>query len=205
MKKLDKFTSSNTQKRKPKPGDMTVMPGGRKAIFVRGEDASGQPSEHFRIVDTLGTMLRRGTITSPMYDAGTRFAEDFHSAGLEGTRAIDYGSAGGGSASTDSMTERVAMAQHRVGKALDAVGGIESLGGALLWHVVGQGMSLREWASKTVWNRRIFKREEARGVIFVILQALSMHYGYEYSSSCCNQRTNPCSKKPLTSGPPQAI
>ncbi|MEG1565100.1 MAG: hypothetical protein RR365_15485 [Bacteroides sp.] len=164
MKKLDKFTSSTTPKRKLKVGDMTAMPGGRKAIFVREEDASGQLSEHFRIVDTLGTMLRRGTITTPMFDAGTRFAEDFHSAGLEGIRAIDYGSAGGGSASTDSMTERVAMAQHRVGKALDAVGGIESLGGSLLWHVVGQGMSLREWIQKQFGIEEFLNGKKHRGL-----------------------------------------
>lgn len=205
MKKLDKFTSSSRPKRRPKLGDMTAMPGGRKAIFVREEDASGQPSEHFRIVDTLGTMLRRGTITSPMYDAGTRFAEDFYSAGLEGTRAIDYGSAGGGSASTDSMTERVAMAQHRVGKALDAVGGIESLGGSLLWHVVGQGMSLREWIRCSLWNRRRLDIREVRGVMIVAMQVLAAHYGYQFSGHEHNYQERQEIKNQLTGAATQAI
>ena len=173
-------SSSSAKKpvRKPRLGDMTAMPGKRQAIFVRGMDASGKSSEHFRIVDTLGTMLRKGTITVAMHDAAILFGSDFHSAGLLGMQSIDYASAGGGTAGASS-TERAALASCRVHKALGAVGGIASLGGAFLWRMVGEGMQMREWAATTHWNNRSLSKDEARGIAIGALQMLATHYGYQ--------------------------
>ncbi len=171
-------TASSRPARKPRIGDMAVMPGGRKAVFTQGEDSNGRRAEHFRIVDTLGTMLRKGTINIPMYDAATLFGADFHTAGLLGVRSINYASVGG-EATGASTTEKAALARHRVHKALDAVGGIGSLGGGFLWHVAGMGMQMNEWAVNTPWNGRNLTKDEARGIAIGALQMLAAHYGYQ--------------------------
>lgn len=182
VKKLlgSKPSSSAAKKkvRKPRLGDVANVPGKRQSVFEQGTDSSGKSAEYFRIIDTLGTMLRKGTINVPMFDAATLFGSDFHAAGLLGVRSIDYASVGG-EATGSSTTEKAAIASHRVHKALKSVGGIGSIGGSFLWHVVGEGLQLNEWAGNTPWNNRMLTKDEARGVAISALQSLAAHYGYQ--------------------------
>lgn len=166
--------SASKPPRKPRIGDTRTLAGGRKAVFVRGTDADGRSSEHFRTVDTLGLLLKRGKIDVPAHDAGQRFAEDFQAASLGGAQAINYASAGGGSSSGESSTERTAVARQRVHRALKAVGGMGSVGGRLFWDVLGLGMSVKQCARNQSLNC-----QEAMGMFMAFLSILSGHYGYE--------------------------
>ena len=99
--------------RKPRPGDIREMPGGRVAAF---EEEAGQAG-HYRVVDTIGLMLRNGTIDMAMHDAARAFAQDFAAARLMGHKAVNLNPSGGCGC---SMTERAAMALRRVHRAMDA-------------------------------------------------------------------------------------
>lgn len=160
--------------RKPRPGDVVKLPGGRAAHFVR-EDIEGQPTEHFRLVDTLYLMFRNGTIDLPMHDAGQAFANDFVLAGLQGHKAINYDPAGGMGTTGESITERAAFARRRVHRALDAVGGLDRMGGSVLWDVLGEGMSLNQWAR----NHRLDPKV-SRGVLMATLAVLARMYRFDF-------------------------
>jgi hypothetical protein len=110
---------------------------------------------HYRTLDTLGLLLKRGKIDRAAHDAGQRFAEDFQNAQLGGARAIDYAAVrSGNSSSGESITEHAAFSRRHVHKALDAVGGIGSPSGKVLWDIVGLGMPPTEMADNEQLHRR---------------------------------------------------
>ena len=167
-------------KLKPEPlGSGVMMPvaGGRPAEWVRETSGEHLGNEHFRTIDSLGLMLKNGTITSPMHDAGQEFATVFALAQLNGPSAPLFDRIRGGYWG-DSMTERVAFARKRIGDALDAVGGIGSPGGSAVWYVAGVGQSIKAWSGLAGWNGRPLSQPEARGILVAALAMLDMHYGY---------------------------
>jgi hypothetical protein len=166
-------------------GDVIPLAGGRQAEWSR--EASGEhiDNEHFRTIDTLGTMMKNGTITSQMHDAGQDFTATFVLAQLSGPSVPSFNRIPGGQW-RDSMTERVAFARKRIGEAMDAVGGIGSPGGSAVWHVAGLGMNLKEWAALQGWNGRSLSQPEARGILVAALGMLAMHYGY-LKTNCINR------------------
>jgi hypothetical protein len=160
-----------------RPGDVIPLSGGRQAEWSREASGEHAGNEHFRTIDTLGTMMKNGTITAEMHDAGQDFSATFVIAQLSGPNVPSFDRIPGGQW-RDSMTERVAFARKRIGEAMDAVGGIGSPGGSAVWHVAGLGMSLKEWSAMQGGNGRRLSQHEARGVLLAALGMLSMHYGY---------------------------
>ena len=160
-----------------KPSVALPIAGGRPVEWVREDSGEHQGNEHFRTIDSLGLMLKNGTITTPMHDAGQEFATVFALAHLNGPSVPTFDRIRGGQW-RDSMTERVAFARKRVGQALDAVGGISSPGGSAVWHVAGFGQSVKEWSQREGWNGRPLSQPEARGILVAALAMLAMHYGY---------------------------
>ena len=160
------------------PGDLVTLRGKRVAEWVsEAEDGTTHRTEHFRTVDSLALLLRHGSITTSMHDAGQDFNRTFVFAQLEpvGSPALDRIPGGQW---RDSMTERCAFARKRLGKALDAVGGISSPGGCAVWHVAGLGKSVREWAAQEGWSGRPMNEREAKGILIGALAMLALHYGH---------------------------
>lgn len=160
-----------------RPGDVIPIAGGRQAEWSREAGGEHAGNEHFRTIDTLGTMMKNGTITVAMHDAGQDFTTTFVLAQLSGPSVPSFDRIPGGQW-RDSMTERVAFARKRIGEAMDAVGGIGSPGGSAVWHVAGLGMTLKDWAAMQGWNGRRLSQHEARGILLAALGMLAMHYGY---------------------------
>lgn len=160
-----------------RPGDVIPLSGGRQAEWSREVSGEHAGNEHFRTIDTLGTMMKNGTITVAMHDAGQDFASTFVLAQLSSPSVPSFDRIPGGQW-RDSMTERVAFARKRVGEAMDAVGGIGSPGGSAVWYVAGLGHSIKEWAALQGWNGRQLSQPEARGILVAALGMLAMHYGY---------------------------
>lgn len=161
-----------------RPGDLVIMQGDRVGEWVsQAGEGTTHRTEHFRAVDSLGLMLRHGSITLEMHDAGQDFNRTFVFAQFEpvGSPALDRIPGGHW---RDSMTERCAFARKRLGQALDAVGGICSPGGCALWHVAGLGKSVKEWAAQEGWNGRPVNAYEAKGILVSALGVLAVHYGY---------------------------
>ena len=146
--------------------DVHMLKNGRPAVYM-------EKAGHFRTLDTLGLLLKRKKIDRAAHDAGQSFAEDFTDAQLGGAKAIDYTVVRGGQPSADSMTEHAAFARRRVHQALEAVGGIGSPSGKVLWDIVGLGMSPTEISGQGNVHRR-----EIIGLLRGALYVLARHYGY---------------------------
>ena len=51
----------------------------------------------------------------------------------------------------------------------EASGGISSLAGSCVWHVVGLQQSVREWAIRQGWGGQPVRQELAQGILVVAL------------------------------------
>ncbi len=122
-----------------RPGDLLVS--------VYEADPDGRPVVHHRVVDTLGRMLKAGTINAGMHDAARDFQANFTIASYEAMVCVPVDRVPGGGHRGD-LTDRQLDARRRVMEALDALGGLGSPGGDCVWHVVGLQRSMREWAMR---------------------------------------------------------
>jgi len=157
-------------------GAVVPLPGGRLAEWQSlAEEGTSFRTEHFRTIDSLGVLLRNGSVTVEMHEAGQRFNHSFVCAQLDGAGAPSLDRVRGGQW-RDSLTERVVAARQRLGEALDAVGGISSPAGCALWQVAGLGRSLREWSALEGWNGRTLNPHEAKGILVAALGMLVLHY-----------------------------
>ena len=166
-------------------GDTTKPPlvsrpdGALEAVYEA--DPDGRPVVHHRTVDTLGIMLRAGTITKAMHDAARDFQAQFTIARFDVIRCMPLMRLPGGGGPGD-LTDAQVDARRRVGSALDALGGLGSPAGSCVWHVVGLQRSIREWALRQGWGGRPIGEKPAQGVLIAALGVLARHYGYARSS-----------------------
>jgi len=139
-------------------------------------DEEGRPARPFRTMDTLGRMLRRGSISPAMHQAGEDFRAVFAAAQLDGLRAPDLARVAQTLPDLEP-TARQAEARKRVWQALQALGGIASPAGSCVWHVVGSEWSLRDWSLREGWGGRPLSQETAAGILVGALGVLQAHYG----------------------------
>ena len=151
---------------------------GRQLEEVREKDPEGRIVYHHRTVDTLGKMLKAGTITQEMHDAAKDFHTAFIVANLDPLRALPILRVPGVGRELD-LNDRQLHARSRVHKSLEALGGISSPAGSCVWHVVGLQRSVREWAIRQGWSGRPVRQEQAQGILVAALGMLAGHFGYE--------------------------
>jgi hypothetical protein len=144
---------------------------------VREKDPDGRIVYHHRTVDTLGKMLRAGTITPEMYDAAKDLEAAFIVANLDPIRALPILRVPGNGREPD-LNERQLHARRRVHQALETLGGISSPAGSCVWHVVGLQRSVREWAMRQGWGGRPVEQKQATGILVAALGVLAKHCGY---------------------------
>jgi hypothetical protein len=128
-------------------------------------------------VDTLGKMLRAGTITPEMHDAAKDFQEAFIVANLDPLCTLPILRVPGTGRDLD-LNDRQLQARRRVHQALEALGGISIPAGSCLWQVVGLQRSVREWAIRQGWNGRPVRQEQAQGILVAALGMLAGQLGY---------------------------
>jgi hypothetical protein len=150
---------------------------GRQLEEVREKDPDGRIVVHHRTVDTLGKMLRAGTIDEAMYDAAKDFQADFIVASLDPLRALPLLRVPGTGRDPD-LNERQLHARRRVHNVMQVLGGISSPAGSCVWHVVGLQRSVREWAMRQGWVGRPVRQEQAQGILVAALGMLAAHLGY---------------------------
>src|ERR671910_1640008 len=150
---------------------------GRQLEEVREKDPDGRIVVHHRTVDTLGKMLRAGTITPEMHDAAHDFQASFIIANLDPLRAIPILRVPGTGREPD-LNERQLDARRRVHAAMQALGGISSPAGSCVWHVIGLQCSVREWAMRQGWGGRPVRQEQAQGNLVAALGMLAAHLRY---------------------------
>jgi hypothetical protein len=149
---------------------------GRELEEVREIDPDGRVVLRHRTVDTLGKMLRAGTISHEMHDAARTFQADFAVASLDPIRATPTLRVPGIGREPD-LNERQLDARRRVHAAMQALGGINSPAGSCVWHVVGLQQSVREWALRQGWNGRSVRQERAQGILVAALGMLVNCHG----------------------------
>ena len=149
----------------------------RELEEVREKDPDGRIVYHHRTVDTLGKMLRAGTIDQAMHDAAKDFQAAFIIAQLDPLRALPILRVPCTGREPD-LSERQLHARCRVHQAMAALGGISSPAGSCVWHVVGLQRSVREWAMRQGWGGRPVEQTEARGMLVAALGVLAAHLGY---------------------------
>jgi hypothetical protein len=147
---------------------------GRELEEVREKDPDRRIVYHHRTVETLGKMLRSGTITQEMYDAAKDFQAAFIIAQLDPLRALPVLRVPG-TGREPQLNQRQLHARHRVHKAMAALGGIGSPAGSCVWHVVGLQRSVREWAMRQGWGGRSVRQEHAQGILIASLGMLASH------------------------------
>jgi Domain of unknown function (DUF6456) len=150
---------------------------GRQLEEVREKDPDGRIVVHHRTVDSLGKMLRAGTITEEMHDAARDFQAAFIIAQFDPLRAVPMLRMPGNGREPD-LSERQLHAKRRVHEAMQALGGLSSPAGSCVWHVVGLQRSVREWAMRQGWGGRPVRQEQAQGILVAALGVLAAHYGY---------------------------
>jgi hypothetical protein len=94
-------------------------------------------------VDTLGKMLKAGTISPDMHYAAKDFEAAFIIANLAPVRALPILRVPGTGREPD-LNQRQLDARLRVHEAMQALGGISSPASSCVWHVVGLQRSVRE-------------------------------------------------------------
>ena len=167
--------------KKPPIGHELIRPDGSVIRYVREEDDDRKPVDHYRTVDTLALMLRNGSITGAMHDAGQQFSQDFARAFASGVASSRLDGLPAGTTPGQMMVEKNAGAARAVRDALEAVGGNSSPAGSALWYVAGLQLSLREWALRDGWNGKRVEKNEAKGILVAALGVLARYYGYERS------------------------
>ena len=169
--------------KKPHIGEEHIRPDGSVIRYVREEDDDRKPVDHYRTVDTLALMLRNGSITGAMHDAGQQFSQDFARAFASGVASSRLDGLPAGTTPGQMMVEKNAGAARAVRDALDAVGGSGSPAGSALWYVAGLQMSIRDWSLRDGWNGKRVEKNEAKGILVAALGVLARYYGYERSGS----------------------
>lgn len=140
-------------------------------------DDEGRPSRPYRSVDTLGMMLRKGTITAAMRQAGDDFHALFLRAALEPLRAADLHRLPRSGAQIPTENVDQMDAHRRVWRALEAVGGIASPAGSCVWHILGCDWTIKDWALRQGWGGRPLSQEQAAGILVAALGMLQTMFG----------------------------
>ncbi len=144
-------------------------------------DPNGRPVVHHRTVDTLGIMLRAGTISQEMHDAAHDFQAQFTIARYDTLVCMRF-QRDPSRGNRGELTETQIDVRRRVDAALDALGGLGSPAGGCVWHVVGLQRSIREWAMRQGWGGRPVGEKPAQGILIAALGVLARHYGYSRGS-----------------------
>ncbi len=140
-------------------------------------DSDGRPGHPHRVHDTLAVLHRRGSIDGDALEAGRRFEEDFARAGLNTLHARDLSRLSGGGG--QDLNEVMLAGRERVARALKALGGHASPGGAAIWSVLGEGRTIKEFARSSQFGAgRSLDEKVAKGIVITALATLAAHYGF---------------------------
>lgn len=138
-------------------------------------DAGGLIGSPFRVESMLERLERQRDIGPRQREAGEMFQRLFRQAHLDPMKAADMmrevRSAG---AHDGSGVER---ARDRVNDAMQAMGGHGSPAGSCAWYVLGDEVSLAEWARREGWGGTPLRPETAKRILIGALDVLAANFG----------------------------
>jgi hypothetical protein len=149
---------------------------GRQLQAVHGVGPGSRPVVHHRVIDNLARLFHAGVIASEQYHAARAFEAAFAAAGLDPLRARRLDTVAGTGCHGRQPTEWQALARRRVAMAIDALGGHHSPAASCIWCVLGNQISLRQWALRQRWGGRPVRPDQAQGVLVAALGVLAAHF-----------------------------
>lgn len=133
-------------------------------------DDNGDIAQPYRVHSMLDRLVARGAITDRMRDAGEEFNRLHRLAASHPLRAADLMQEvryrGG---DRGQQSER---ARQKLNAALDALGGHGSPAADCVWFVLGDEMTLRDWAIRLGWSNRPVSEHVAKGTLIAALGVL---------------------------------
>jgi len=144
------------------------------------QDSHGAIARPLKVVDMLARMELAGEIGPGERRAGEKFHDLYRVAHLDPLHASDPTRVPVMLAKGNvRLTEGNEDARLRVLRAIDALGGLGSPGGSCACHVLGEEMSLTQWAQTVGWNGPYrMSRIKAPGCLITVLGILAKHFGY---------------------------
>lgn len=141
-------------------------------------DADGRVGSPFRVVDILHALERKEEIERWHVEAGEHFQTSFAVAHLDPLASPDMSRGGGGQ--LRDQPAKVYRAREDVMGAMQALGGFGSPAANVIWDCLGEGMTLKQHAERTIFGSgRSLNQTAAKGVLVGALGVLSWHYGYD--------------------------
>ena len=141
------------------------------------QDARGDIGSPWIVEGHLALMERRGDIGRAEREAGEVFAKLYRRAHIGGLQAADMARVTlpvGQSRREDTPGQE--MARRRLWEALESLGGMSSPCGSCCWFVVGEELSLAEYARREGWGGRALRPEVAKGLLLGGLGILARHF-----------------------------
>lgn len=142
---------------------------GRPAVerhALRIADADGNVSYPHRVFDTLAALLRNGSIDEREYAAARQFQDDWDRARLDPLSIPDLDRTLGRYDGELHVSELVLRARQQVWQALRGLGGHASPIGQAAWHVLGWGLTVKEFAQRSqLGGGRALDEKTARGLV----------------------------------------
>ena len=136
-------------------------------------DSEGGIARPWRVEGLLARLERHGDIGRAERMAGEKFQELFARANFGCLRASDM--ARSCHAPVTGELNGIA-AREECHRALTALGGHGSAAASAAWFILGEQLSLREWAAREGWNGRAVSGHVAKGILLAVLTILRHHF-----------------------------
>ena len=144
-------------------------------IMRMGDIEDGTPVQVLMVNDgtTLERWRKRGRLSDAQYLAGCDYRRDFYHAHV----GANYRKQRFELIQTHiSDDDNIAIAREKFRNVCRALGPLE---GDVIWHVVGEGVSLREYEQRCLTKSWTTNRHIAAGIMIAGLDRLARHYGHE--------------------------
>jgi hypothetical protein len=138
-------------------------------------DSAGLIGVPWRAEGLLARLERHGDIGRRERSAGEEFARLFHVAHLDPLKAHDM--AAERVVATHRGQHSTERARHRIGDALDTLGGLDSLCGSCAWHILGGGITIAEWSLRQRWAGKRINPTAGKGILIATVDMLARHFG----------------------------
>jgi hypothetical protein len=148
---------------------------GRIAPAGQMLDDRGVLSAPLRAESMLERMCRLGDIGAAEVDAGEMFQGMFRLAHLDPLQAADM--LREGRSAFPQGTTGIERARNQVHSAMQALGGHGSPCGSAIWYVLGNEITVTEWARREGWGGKPLRPEVAKGTLIGALGVLVKHFG----------------------------
>jgi hypothetical protein len=145
----------------PQPDDVMPDPGFSVPVSRQGVDRGTirrdsetvrlpapdcEVREMLRVRSGLARMLREGTITTGMFEAGCDFKMAFDRCGFGRVKTADYSGAGRGGQGSEDRMASLQGARDCVHRYMTLLGGTASVAGKALWWIVGHELAIKDLA-----------------------------------------------------------